>query len=112
MWLSLILWLGIVSRGAPVKTTQLHAARLNHTSAIHPKSRDQNSSHVHTTTQFRALALRQTPLTLVLINDVLYYQQVIAELGAEFRGMQQGPRETLILLADPQTAQHLGGNRA
>jgi hypothetical protein len=36
------------------------------------------------------------------MSDVLYYQQVIAELGAEFRGIQQGPRETLILFADPE----------
>jgi hypothetical protein len=36
------------------------------------------------------------------MSDVLYYQQVIAELGAEFRGMQQGPREMLILFADPE----------
>jgi hypothetical protein len=44
----------------------------------------------------------KTPLTLGLMSDVLYYQQVITELGAEFRGMQQGPRETLVLFADPE----------
>ena len=30
------------------------------------------------------------------------YEEILAEHGAEFRGMQQGPRETLILFADPQ----------
>jgi hypothetical protein len=38
------------------------------------------------------------------MHDVLYYQQVITELGAEFHGMQQGLRETLIVFADPNCA--------
>jgi hypothetical protein len=30
------------------------------------------------------------------------YEAILAEHGAEFRGIQQGPRETLILFADPE----------
>jgi hypothetical protein len=30
------------------------------------------------------------------------YEEILAEHGAEFRGIQQGPRETLILFADPE----------
>jgi hypothetical protein len=31
-----------------------------------------------------------------------HYEALLAEHGAEFRGIQQGPRETLILFADPE----------
>jgi hypothetical protein len=31
-----------------------------------------------------------------------HYEAILAEHGAEFRGIQQGPRETLILFADPE----------
>ena len=30
------------------------------------------------------------------------YEEILAEHGAEFHGIQQGPRETLILFADPE----------
>jgi hypothetical protein len=30
-----------------------------------------------------------------------HYEAILAEQGAEFRGVQPGPRETLILFADP-----------
>ena len=51
---------------------------------------------------FRYWPYGETSFTFVLMSDVSYYQQVIAELGAEFRGMQQGPRQRLILFADPE----------
>ena len=31
-----------------------------------------------------------------------HYETILAEQGAEFRGIQQGPRESLVLFADPQ----------
>jgi hypothetical protein len=30
------------------------------------------------------------------------YEAILAEHGAEFRGVQQGPRESLVLFADPE----------
>jgi hypothetical protein len=31
-----------------------------------------------------------------------HYEAILAEHGAEFRGIQQGPRESLVLFADPE----------
>ena len=31
-----------------------------------------------------------------------HYEAILAEHGAEFRGIQQGPRESLVLFADPK----------
>jgi hypothetical protein len=31
-----------------------------------------------------------------------HYEAILAEHGAEFRGIQQGPRESLTLFADPE----------
>jgi hypothetical protein len=31
-----------------------------------------------------------------------HYEAILAEHGAEFRGIQQGPREALVLFADPE----------
>jgi hypothetical protein len=44
----------------------------------------------------------QEPATLPDVDDILYYESVIAAQGAEFRGIQTGPRGDLILFADPQ----------
>ena len=35
-------------------------------------------------------------------NNSAHYEAILAEYGAEFRGIQQGPRESLILFADPE----------
>jgi hypothetical protein len=35
-------------------------------------------------------------------NNNAHYEAILAEHGAEFRGIQQGPRESLILFADPE----------
>jgi len=31
-----------------------------------------------------------------------HYEAILAEHGAEFRGIQQGPQENLVLFADPE----------
>ena len=35
-------------------------------------------------------------------NNSAHYEAILAEHGAEFRGIQQGPRESLALFADPE----------
>jgi hypothetical protein len=35
-------------------------------------------------------------------NNSAHYEAILAEHGAEFRGIQQGPRESLVLFADPE----------
>jgi len=36
-----------------------------------------------------------------MAKDTAHYEAILAEHGAEFRGIQSGPDETLILFADP-----------
>jgi hypothetical protein len=40
-------------------------------------------------------------------NNEQDYRSILAALGAEFRGVQPGPRETLILFADPRSGSTL-----
>ena len=35
-------------------------------------------------------------------NNSANYGAILAEHGAEFRGIQQGPRESLVIFADPE----------
>jgi hypothetical protein len=35
-------------------------------------------------------------------NNSAHYEAILAEHGAEFRGIQQGPQENLVLFADPE----------
>jgi len=37
-----------------------------------------------------------------LMNDLHYYETVVEQQGAEFQGIQMGPKGALILFADPK----------
>jgi hypothetical protein len=44
----------------------------------------------------------RTSISVVMDENSAHYEAILAEHGAEFRGIQQGPRESLILFADPE----------
>jgi hypothetical protein len=44
----------------------------------------------------------RTSISVVMDENSAHYEAILAEHGAEFRGIQQGQRESLVLFADPE----------